>query len=264
MTTTSKKTKRTDYVTLQEKLENAVKKRIPINETIGIAFSAGVDSGTIAYVVRKFSKKAVLVTVGVKGSADIARAEPFAKKWKMKWFKKILTPTEIEENFVQAGKVLKTRDQLQQTLGAVNLSIAELASENGIKTLFVGSGADELFCGYGAFDALRNDPSGCEKLRTEKVENVEEHDVKREIKCGKQYGVKIIAPFLDERFAAEALKTPAIENLRGKYGNVRKNALRMLAEKMGVPKAIVSAPKKAMQYGSGVNKAVLKIKETSS
>ena len=260
MATGSKTTKKIDYASLQEKLENAVKKRIQKNETVGIAFSAGIDSGTIAYIVRKFSKKAVLLTVGVKGSADIARAEPFAKKWNMKWAKKMLTPADIEKKYALAGKVLKTEDQLQRTLGAVNLSIAELASKHGIKTLFVGSGADELFCGYAAFDLVRNDPKACEKLRSEKVNNVEEHDVKREIQCGKHYGVKVVAPFLDEIFSNEALKIPAIENLQGKYGNVRKNALRVLAEKMGVPAEMVSAPKKAMQYGSGVNKAILRIK----
>ncbi|MEK6902421.1 MAG: asparagine synthase-related protein, partial [archaeon] len=137
------KKSRINYPLLQEKLEKAVEKSIPKNEIVGVAFSAGIDSGTIAQVVRKFSKKAILLTVGVKGSVDISRAEPFAKKWKIKWVKKILTPTEINENYLLAGKILHTNDRLQQTLGAVNVSIAKLARENGIKTVFVGSGADE-------------------------------------------------------------------------------------------------------------------------
>jgi asparagine synthase (glutamine-hydrolysing) len=93
-------------------------------------------------------------------------------------------------------------------------------------------------------------------LRAEKVAGVDAHDVQREKICAKQYGVEVKAPFLEKTFAARAMEIPAIENLRGKYGALRKNALRMLAEKMRVPKEIVTAPKKAMQYGSGVAKRV--------
>ena len=86
--------------------------------------------------------------------------------------------------------------------------------------------------------------------------NVNEHDVKREIRCANEYEITLHAPYLDETFAALALKVPALENLQGKYGHVRKNTLRVLAEKMGVLKEIVHAPKKAMQYGSGTQKAI--------
>ncbi len=225
---------------------------------VGVCFSGGLDSGTLAQVIRKFSTKAVLVVVGTPGSVDVGRAEFWSKKWKMRLVKKELSPEKIKENYALAGTILEKKDHIQQTLGAVNLSIAQLAHENGIKTLFVGSGADELFCGYGAFEKCRNNPIECERLRKEKVENVEAHDVMREKKCADHYGITLHAPYLDAEFAKEALKIPAIQNLQGKYGKWRKNALRTLAEKMGVPEEIVTAPKKAMQYGSGVAKVVKK------
>lgn len=253
------KEKKVDYSKLAETLEEAVRTRIPGKGSVGVAFSGGVDSGIIAHVVKKYCPEAVLLTVGVEGSADLVRAERIAAKMKMKWAKKIISKKEIEEKYARAGKILKTNDYLQQTIGVVNLSVAELAAREKIHTLFVGSGADELFCGYAVFDRVKNDEKECERLRAEKVKNVFAHDVEREVKCAKEYGVSVEAPFLDEKMIKEAMKIPAVYNLHGKYGKIRKNALRMLGEKMGVLKEVVKEPKKAMQYGSGVSKRTQKI-----
>lgn len=237
-------------------LEEAVRQRIPATGSVGVAFSGGVDSGIIAHVVKKYCPRATLLTVGVKGSMDLARAEKIAKKMKMKWVKKIISEKEIHEKFSRAEKILKTNDYLQKTIGIVNLSVSELAARQKIKTLFVGSGADELFCGYAAFENVKSNEEECERLRSEKVKNVFAHDVEREVKCANEFGVRVEAPFLDEKMMKEAMKIPAYINLRGKYGKLRKNALRTLGEKMGVLKEIVGEPKKAMQYGSGVSKKV--------
>lgn len=245
-----------NFDALQATLENAVKKNTPNKEKFGIAFSGGLDSGTIAFLAGKISKNAVLLCVGFPGSSDLKRVRPLAKKMKMKLVVHELNEKEMIENYAHAKKILKTDDKLQCTLGAVNLTIAKLAHDEKLTHVFVGSGADELFCGYGAFDKCRGDSDACEKLRTEKMTNVHEHDVKREIRCANEYEITLHAPYLDETFAALALKVPALENLQGKYGHVRKNTLRVLAEKMGVLKEIVHAPKKAMQYGSGTQKAI--------
>lgn len=249
------------YAALQAALENAVKKNIPANETFGIAFSGGLDSGIIAHVARKFSKKIVLLVVGTKESKDVARAKMLAQQMKMKIVVHVLNEKEIMENYARAEKILNTHNYLQCTLGAVNLAIAKLAQDEGLKHVFVGSGADELFCGYAVFDAVRNDSEACEKLREEKVKNVHVHDVEREKKCAEKYAITLQAPFLDDDFAKRAMEIPAIENLKGKYGGLRKNVLRMLGEQMNVPEEIVRAPKKAMQYGSGVSKWTKKMRK---
>ncbi|MBM3282540.1 MAG: hypothetical protein FJY86_04355 [Candidatus Diapherotrites archaeon] len=252
--------KKINYAKLQNTLEEAVRTQTSNQGKIGVAFSGGVDSGIIAHIVKKFAPEAVLLTVGVNGSADLVRAEKIAKKMKMKWVKKIITEKEIHEKYQQAKKILRLKktDHLQQTLGVVNLCIAELAQKNNINTLFVGSGADELFCGYAAFEKTRGNEKECVKLREEKVKNVFMHDVKREIACGKAYGIQVTAPFLDKKMMDEAMKIPALANLEGKYGKIRKNVLRTLGTKMHVLKEVISEPKKAMQYGSGVSKETRK------
>jgi asparagine synthase (glutamine-hydrolysing) len=245
-----------DYTSLQEKLEQAIAQRIPNRASYGVAFSGGLDSGLLAYLLLKQNPTIPLVVVGFPGSKDVERATILSEKWGAKLVTRTLNEKEFEKHHRLAGKLLQTEDALQRTLGAVNLSIAQWASENRINTLFVGSGADELFCGYDAFNAMREDPKGCEKLRKNKVENVHTHDVQREVICARHYGIRLESPYLDEAFMKEALKTPAIQNLQGKYGKWRKGILRTLAEKMGAPKEIIEEPKKAMQYGSGAIKAL--------
>jgi asparagine synthase (glutamine-hydrolysing) len=245
-----------DYPTLQATLEMSIEQRIPIRATYGVAFSGGLDSGLLAFLIRKRNPNVPLVVVGFPGSPDVERATALAQKWKIPLLAKTLTEKEVEKHYRLAGKLLQTEDTLQRTLGAVNLSIAQWANENWITTLFVGSGADELFCGYWAFDALRENPKECEKLRKEKVVNVDEHDVKRENVCARHYGIRLEAPYLDPVFVQAAMKIPAIQNLEGHYGKWRKGVLRTLAEKMGAPKELVERPKKAMQYGSGTAKAL--------
>lgn len=245
-------------INLLEALLRAVSKNVPPKEKFGIAFSGGIDSGVIAFLAGKFSKNATLLSVGFPTSSDLARVKPLANKMKMKIITHTLTEKEIVENYAQAAKLLKTKDELQCTLGAVNISIATLAQKKGLRIVLVGSGADELFCGYGAFEQVRDDEKTCEKMRAEKVANVEEHDVKREKICAEAHGVEVRAPFLEKEFVKVAMQIPAIENLQGKYGKIRKNHLRLLAEKMGVPREIVEAPKKAMQYGSGARKVIVR------
>ena len=242
------------YAQLQKKLEEAVHQSLPTGEKVGVAFSGGLDSGTIAFIAKTFSPNVVLLVVGTRGSMDIARAVPLAQGWGVPIHVKELTEGEINYYAARAARVLDTTDFLQVTLGSVNLAIMEWAHAKGIRHVLGGSGADELFAGYAAFEQCRGDAGACEQLRTEKVENVETHDVMREVLCAQEYGITLHAPYLEEEFMKEALAIPAIENLEGKYGEIRKNVLRTLAEKMGVPHAIVSAPKKAMQYGSGVRK----------
>lgn len=252
----NKENETVDYASLQEKLEQAIAQRIPNRASYGVAFSGGLDSGLLAHLLLKHNPAMPLVVVGFPESKDVERATLLSEKWGAQLVTRTLNEKEFEKHHRLAGKLLQTEDPLQRTLGAVNLSIAQWASENRINTLFLGSGADELFCGYGAFDAMREDPKGCEKLRKEKVENVNTHDVQREVLCARHYGIRLESPYLDEAFMKEAMKTPAIQNLQGKYGKLRKGILRTLAEKMGAPKEIIEEPKKAMQYGSGAIKAL--------
>ena len=60
-------------------------------------------------------------------------------------------------------------------------------------------------------------------------------------------------------FLQEAMVIPASEKILSATDSLRKRPVRALAKNLGLPDSIVSRPKKAMQYGSGVQKIVTKL-----
>lgn len=74
-------------------------------------------------------------------------------------------------------------------------------------------------------------------------------------------GVSVLQPLLSKRFCRAAYGIPLSEKIRGPRDMYRKHVIRRLASKIGVPSASWQKRKKAMQYGSGIHKAVLRIRK---
>ncbi|MGI0040463.1 MAG: asparagine synthase-related protein, partial [Nitrosopumilaceae archaeon] len=72
--------------------------------------------------------------------------------------------------------------------------------------------------------------------------------------------VKILQPFLSKEFVTFAKKIPIEEKIHGPDDLMRKHIVRDLGLKIGVPKEAAFKRKKALQYGSLIHKALMKIK----
>ena len=70
--------------------------------------------------------------------------------------------------------------------------------------------------------------------------------------------VELRVPYLDPALVDFALKVPMEYKLDNKKDSLRKCILREVAADIGVPMEIVRRPKKAAQYGSGINKILVK------
>ena len=77
-------------------------------------------------------------------------------------------------------------------------------------------------------------------------------------------GVSVLQPLLSRRFCRIAYGIPLSEKIRGPRDMHRKHVIRRLASEIGVPRASWQKRKKAMQYGSGIHKAVLRIRKRSA
>ena len=73
-------------------------------------------------------------------------------------------------------------------------------------------------------------------------------------------GVSVLQPLLSEGFCRAAYGIPLSEKIRGPCDMYRKHVIRRLASAVGVPRTSYQKRKKAMQYGSGIHKAVLRIR----
>ena len=66
--------------------------------------------------------------------------------------------------------------------------------------------------------------------------------------------VELRVPYLSDKIIKWVLNIPAKYKINGSADNIRKNILRELAVKKGVPEDVAYRKKKAAQYGSGIDK----------
>jgi asparagine synthase (glutamine-hydrolysing) len=69
-----------------------------------------------------------------------------------------------------------------------------------------------------------------------------------------QLGVQVRQPFLSQRFIQFAKTIPIDQKIKGPNDMIRKHILRRTALDVGVPEESAMKPKKALQYGSSIDK----------
>jgi asparagine synthase (glutamine-hydrolysing) len=241
---------------LENALREAIALRIAGKKQIAVSFSGGIDSALIAHIAQKTGTKVVGIGVGVEYSHDTRQAKLAAEKMgiTLKW--KTLSEKEILQAEKEVRSTIHSTDFLQRSVGVVNYATAKYAHALGFRTLLSGTGADELFCGYGEFDSVRENKKEAEEMREKRIHEMWKQNLWREDACSMRFGVELRTPYLDQYVVEAALAIPAWKNIQGKNGELRKKILRALAEKMGLDSTIAWYPKKAMQYGSGVAKVL--------
>ncbi|MGI0032436.1 MAG: asparagine synthase C-terminal domain-containing protein, partial [Nitrososphaeraceae archaeon] len=125
-------------------------------DTIGIAFSGGIDSTLLAMICKNMNINTTLLTVGFPHSHDIEFSKLISHKIKMNH--KFLEIN--KDDFAAFSKKIKN------DLSCRNLShienciafsyIAQLARKNNLGVVLTANGFDELFCGYNNFRYIFN------------------------------------------------------------------------------------------------------------
>ena len=157
-------------------------------------------------------------------------------------------------------KTIKT-DNLSWNENCIAFYFAsKLAKRYGFDKILTANGIDELFCGYNAYrDAITHGNDSVMNLMESKIEN-EINMMKAVNTVASEFGVKILQPFLLKEFANFAKKISIGEKIHGHDDLIRKHIIRDLALTIGVPKEAAFKRKKALQYGSLIHKALMKIK----
>ncbi len=242
---------------LLQELENSIKVTL-LEKKIGVAFSGGVDSTLLAKLCKDLGYHITLLTIGFENSHDIS----FTKKVneKMKFPHEIL---EIDKNTFSEIS-LKIKDKIQTENLSWNENciafyyVSKLANHLNIDTVVTANGIDELFCGYNAYrDAIKEGEKKVQELMNSKLEN-EIKMMKAVNEISSQFNVKILQPFLSERFISFAKKIPINEKIKNSDDLQRKHIIRKIASEIGVPEISASKRKKALQYGSLIHKTLIK------
>ena len=233
-------------------MREAVRREVPPG-AVGVAFSGGVDSALLAALCRDGGRKVTALTVGMAGSPDLRGAPSAAAECGFALRTAEIGGLEARLDEARGGPLSWAEN------AAAFGRLFELAAGEGLGVVAAANGIDELFCGY---DAYRREycagPAHLESMMRQKVRS--ELEMFRGIGgMARRRGVKLVQPFLSDGFVEAALRVPLRLKITGPGDSMRKHAVREAALRCGLPGRVCTRPKKALQYGSWVHRAALRI-----
>ena len=119
------------------------------------------------------------------------------------------------------------------------------------------SGSEEIFAGYQRHLDAKDPHAEC----WNGLKNMWQRDFVRDVTIAKALGITVLCPFLDEDLIIKSMGIPADKKINKEF---KKIILREIAEELGLPKEFAWRPKKAAQYGSYFDKALIKLAKKSS
>ncbi|MCI4369171.1 MAG: asparagine synthase-related protein [Thermoplasmata archaeon] len=228
-------------------LERAAMVDVAPGEEISLLYSGGLDSSLLAWLLLPRAS-IELVTVGSPGSDDIDAARSGAALLGLPW-REVTIGSKDVERVIRAHSAAMRGVKEPQLSVAVSLALA-LGATRRPKVL-CGQGADELFLGYAHFEGL-SAAEAVERRRSD-LDLLNRTEWPRAQHIAAECERELFAPYLDTLLVAAVDGTPVEPHLPT---SERKPVLREIARDAGLPAELADRPKKAMQYGSGVNRLV--------
>lgn len=221
-----------------------------------IAFSGGVDCSLAAAI----ADEAPLCTIGLKGSYDIKAARHAARLMGAEKRHIIYEIDEREVEGVLPGVIyaVESSDPMKVAIALPLFVLARCARSNGFKVLISGQGADELFGGYARYESVQKEGRLAEALQSD-LRHLAEVNLERDDATTMAHGVELRVPYLDmEVIKVSQRIDPSLKVYFNGKDYIRKYILRKLSEKY-LPHDVSFAPKKAIQYGTNVQKVLEKL-----
>jgi len=239
----------------EKSLIGSMKKRTQDFDRVGIIFSGGIDSVIIAWLAKKMVREVTCYTGGVKDSSDVAFARHIAKKLDLKLRVNELSQDEVEQIIPEVIDVIEDTNAGQVEVAVPVYAAIKLAHEDGIKVMFTGQGADELFGGYSWYTKVV-EKEGYQKLREHMTEDLlllYRETLEREDKITMAHSIEMREPFLDMSVIRVSMRIDMKLNVKSGDDIFGKHVHRRLAQKLGVPRNIAYRIKEAAQHGSGMH-----------
>jgi asparagine synthase (glutamine-hydrolysing) len=224
-------------------LEDAIVQAVSLRSDEGVcALSGGVDSSLVAALARR-----PCLVVGTAVSHDIVQGMNAARVLGLECSAVVIPVNEIEAALHRVLPIIPEKGPVDVAIAVTQFFIARAAKELGHTRVLTGQGADELFGGYARYLNVEDVDLQLKK----DFESLSLQGIRDQAVAG-LHGTYLSLPYLDLRVVHAARKLPG----RGRItAGIRKRALREVAARF-IPPEIAWYEKKAMQYGSGVEKEI--------
>ena len=236
-------------------------KRVDGLHEVGVIFSGGVDSSYLALLLKEISEniplKITLYAVGVEGSKDVEAAIKASKSINLPLEICEVTEDMIREALPSVVKAIGDDNLMKVGVGLTTYFATEMVARDGIRVAISGQGADELFGGYKRYLKSFVEDNLNFELR-EDISNMYHVNLERDDACSMLNSVELRLPFLDEKLVELVLNIPDNKKIVSMHDDMRKSFLRKLAFEEGLDYEIAYRPKKAAQYGTGIDKILRK------
>jgi len=224
-------------------LEDALRTAVRLRADEGVvALSGGVDSALVTALAGL-----PCVTIGMAGSHDLERGRAAAEILGLPWEGVTITGDEVEGALPRVVGAIPRVTPLDVSIATGLFFVARWAGERGYRRVLVGQGADELFGGYIRYRTAADIPAMLARdfasLRAQAL---------RDQAVARLHGTAFSLPYIDLRVVRAAQAIPPGGLVSADTGKV---PLRELAARL-LPPEVAHAPKKAMQYGTGIAGAI--------
>jgi asparagine synthase (glutamine-hydrolysing) len=239
------------YDEVKELLFGAVKKSIGGEKKVGILFSGGVDSVVVAKIANSFVP-VVCYNAGLEGCQDTDYAKRAAEALGLELKVRVIGQEEVESYIRKVIDAIKEANIMKVGVGIPIFAACELSEE---KRLLAGFGGEELFVGYKKFKQF-TDWQDLQNRLWNGLYQLGWKDKYRDCLIANSLGKEIRSPLLDFDVIRTVMRVHPKYKIDEKQDKL---LLRKIGKEIGLPDFVYNRPKKATQYGSGIDKAIRKL-----
>ncbi len=246
---------------LHELLLESIRERVSDVEELAVAFSGGLDSSVIAALAKTCETDVHLVSVGLKDQSEIRHIKAAAEALELPLHLQTYTISDVEHVLAKVLWLIEEPDAVKVSIAIPFYWTAEVASKLGYKVLLAGQGSDELFGGYQRYLRVyaRSGAAAVQQAMHRDVALSYEMNLQRDNQTCSFHQVELRLPFLDREVVHFSLSLPLRLKIESAEDRLRKRVLRRTAQNLGLPSFIRNKPKKAIQYATGVDKALRRL-----
>ncbi|GAB4258296.1 MAG: asparagine synthase (glutamine-hydrolyzing) [Deferrisomatales bacterium] len=228
---------------------------------LGIIFSGGIDSVLVAKLLQREGRNIFCYCTGTEDSGDVRAAREVAEDLGLPLKTTIIDEAMVENLLPTIVREVEECGLLQVEVAIPMYLAAQMGAEDGIRVMFTGQGADEIWAGYPWYsDVIAAD--GYLRLHEKLWEDLNylyTDTLEREDKLTMAHSVELRAPYLDRDVIQMAMRVSPRLKIQGVKDPFRKRVHRQAAVELGVPSYLSYRIKDPAQTGSGIHEIIKRI-----